>query len=69
MQIHIPRLNNTTRGFLFLISGIVLLLYVTNIITVGLSTLIFLASLILIFYGLLELDAFNKFAAFLKRKK
>lgn len=69
MQIHIPRLNSTTRGLLFLISGIILLLYVTNIITVGLSTLIFLASLALIFYGLLELDAFNKCALFLKRKK
>jgi hypothetical protein len=68
MQIRIPRLNNITRGYLFLISGIILFLHVTNLVPIGLNIIVLLASLGLIFYGLLELDAFSKLATCLKKK-
>lgn len=68
MQIQIPQPSRTIKGLLFLVSGIVLFLHVTNLVRMGLNTVIFLASLALIFYGLLEMNAYNKLMACMKKK-
>ena len=55
-----PHVSKTIKGGLFFIAGLVLFLYVTNIITLGLQMVILLASIILMAAGLMEMDAYHK---------
>lgn len=65
----VPRFDKPHRGLLFMAAGIILFLYVTNIITVGLQLVLLLAALVLIGYGFLEFDGYNKLMRLFKRKQ
>lgn len=68
-NIQIPRFSHDTKGALIMLAGIILFLYATNIITIGLQTVIVLASLILIVYGFMELDGYNKVMKLVNKRK
>lgn len=55
-----PHVTNTIKGGLLFLAGLILFLYVTNIITLGLQMIILLASIILMIFGIIEMDAYNK---------
>ncbi len=65
---NMPRISNTGKGLLFFIAGLILFLYITNIITMGLQMVILLASIILMIYGLLEMDAYHHAMRFFNKK-
>lgn len=68
-NIHIPRLSRDIIGLLLLLAGIILFLYVTNIITVGLQVIILLGSLILMVSGFVMMDGPEKFKKLFNKRK
>lgn len=63
-----PHVSKTVKGLLFFISGLILFLYVTNIITIGLQMVLLLASIIIMIYGFIEMDAWHKIMKLINRK-
>jgi hypothetical protein len=63
-----PRFSHEMKGALLLVAGIVLFLYVTNIITAGLQMVILLASLVLMVFGFTEMDGYHKLMKLIKKK-
>ncbi len=63
-----PHVSHSVKGLLFFISGVILFLYVTNIITMGLQMVILLASIILMIYGFIEMDAYHKLLKLVNKK-
>lgn len=67
MNPHIPNLSHNIKGMLVFIAGLILFLHVTNIVTIGLNLIILLASIILMVYGFIEMDAYNKLRRMFKK--
>ena len=68
-HIQIPRFSQDVKGALIMLAGLILFLYATNIITIGLQTVIIIASLVLIVYGFIELDGYNKVMKLVNKRK
>ncbi len=66
---HMPRISHDMKGLILFIAGLILFLYVTNIVTIGLQTVIFVASILLMIAGFLEMDGYNKVARLLHKKR
>jgi hypothetical protein len=66
---NIPHISHTLKGALLMIAGLVLFLYVTNIITSGLQMVILLSSIILMIVGFLEFDGYRKLSNLINKKK
>lgn len=64
----LPHVSHTIKGALFFAAGLILFLYVTNIITMGLQMILILASIILMIYGFVEMDAFRKIMKMINKK-
>ena len=64
----IPQVSRTVKGVLFFIAGLILFLYVTNIITLGLQMVLLLASIIIMIYGFVEMDAWHKVMKLINKK-
>lgn len=64
----VPHVSRTTKGLLFFIAGLILFLYVTNIITMGLQMVLLLASIIIMIYGFVEMDAYHKLMRLVNKK-
>jgi hypothetical protein len=64
-----PHVTHTIKGGLLFLAGLILFLYVTNIITLGLQMIILLASIILMIFGIIEMDAYNKLKKLVNQKK
>jgi len=64
-----PHITHTIKGALLFAAGLILFLYVTNIITLGLQMVILLASIILMIFGIIEMDAYNKLLKLVNQKK
>ena len=70
MQDKIPHLQNATlKGALLVLAGVILILHVTGIITRSLDMIILLGAILMIAYGLIKMDAYNKLVNVLNRKK
>lgn len=63
-----PRVSNTVKGALFFLAGLILFLYVTNIITMGLQMILLLASIIIMIYGFVEMDGYRKIMRLINKK-
>lgn len=68
MMQNMPRISNTGKGLLFFIAGLILFLYVTNIITMGLQMVLLLGSIILMIYGFLEMNAYHRLMKLINKK-
>ncbi len=66
---HMPHVSNTVKGALFFVAGLILFLYVTNIITMGLQMILLLASIIIMIYGFVEMDAYHKLMKLVNKNK
>ena len=66
---HLPRLTRPAKGAALMLVGLLLFLYVTNIITVGLQLIFFLVSILLIAYGFVEMDGYNKMKRLLNKRR
>ena len=64
-----PRISHSTKGALLFAAGLVLFLYVTNILTIGLGTIILLAALVLMGVGFVEIDGYNKLTRLFNNKR
>jgi cell division protein FtsW (lipid II flippase) len=69
MNVHVPNLSDTAIGVLIMIGGIVLFLHATNIITVGLTAIILVASIIMIIYGGIKAHIYQRIMKLFNRKK
>lgn len=63
-----PHLTRTLKGAFLMVAGIILFLYVTNIITASLQMILLLASIILIIWGFMEMDGYQKLMKLINKK-
>jgi len=64
----LPRMTQPIKGLLSFIAGLILFLYVTNIITMGLQMILLLGAILLMIYGFVEMDAYRKLMKFVNKK-
>lgn len=69
MEFRIPPLSKEQKGLALIIASLILFLYVTNILTMGLQTVLLLAAIVMFLYGCMLLDAYNKVMSFFNSKK
>lgn len=69
MNVNIPEVSKTGRGILLMIAGLVLFVHATNIIHLGLTTVIIVASIILMIYGFLKAGLYEKLVQLFSGRK
>jgi hypothetical protein len=69
MNIHIPKFSKTGKGAAAFLAGIILFLYITNVLTAGLQTVILLSAIFLVVYGFIEMDGYNKIMQLIHKRK
>ena len=69
MNPSMPKVSHKFKGVLLFLAGFILFLYVTNVITMGLQMIILLASILLMVYGFLEMDAYSKIMRLINRRQ
>lgn len=63
----LPHLSETVQGVLLFLFGLVLFLHVTNLLTIGTTTIVLLASLALMVYGFIKMDGARRLKKLMKK--
>lgn len=65
----LPHLSNNVQGIALIAAGLVLILHVTGIIERSLDMVILLGAIVMIGYGFLKLDGYNRLMNLFQKKQ